>query len=129
MQAVHVRSQISTHPDMILDVVRTQSNNKQTLLLCAALAPGVQRGLEEMAAELSTLNPSFTIRRQFVQAQEEGAMIDNLRRVGDPGWQLHVRFLNTTVLICICITHSVIKGQLLSYHVYVVWEVKNPVGW
>ena len=26
------------------------------------------------------------------------------------------------------ITYSVIKGQLLLYHVYVVWEAKNPLG-
>ena len=28
----------------------------------------------------------------------------------------------------LCITYSVIKCQLLSYHVYVVWEVKKSFG-
>ena len=29
----------------------------------------------------------------------------------------------------LCITYSVIKGKLLLYHAYLVWEVKNVFGW
>ena len=28
----------------------------------------------------------------------------------------------------LCITYSVIKGQFLSYHAYMVWEVKGPLS-
>ena len=59
----------------------------------AALPPGVQRGLEEMSAELSTMNPAFTIRRQFLQAQEECDMIDNLRRVSGGHASFKIEYL------------------------------------
>ena len=28
----------------------------------------------------------------------------------------------------LCLTYSIIKGQLLSYHAYMVWEVKDPLS-
>ena len=29
----------------------------------------------------------------------------------------------------LCIAYSIIKGQFLSYHSDMLWEVKNPVSW
>ena len=45
-------------------------------------------------------------------------------------WRLMVRFPMPANLDFppLCITYSVIKGQLLWYHVYMVWEVKDPLS-
>ena len=40
----------------------------------------------------------------------------------------HYHHLYQFGFLPLCITYSIIKNQLLSCHVYVVWKVKNPLG-
>ena len=54
---------------------------------CDSLPNAVQQGLEDMRGDLTNLNPSFTIRRQMLQAQKHNNQIIEMRKVQSRKWE------------------------------------------